>query len=62
MDERTQRVDLSTLPCLRRGGQRHVERTLHAVAGAGMRCDLDGGGGGLAGRSLDGVHDVLAHG
>ena len=42
MDERTQRVDLCVLPCLRRGRQCHIERTLHAVAGAGVGGDLDG--------------------
>ena len=62
MDERAQGVDLSALPCLRRGGQCHVERALYAVAGTGMRCDFDGGGGGLVGRGRGGIHDVLAHG
>ena len=61
MDERAQRVDLSALPCLRRGGQCHVERALNAVAGAGMRCDLDGGEDLLSG-GRGGIHDVLAHG
>ena len=61
MDERAQRVDLSALPCLRCGGQRHVERALHAVAGAGMRCDLDGGDS-LLGGGRGGIHNVLTHG
>ena len=61
MDERTQRVDLSALPCLRRGGQCHVERALYAVAGTGMRCDFDGGDDLLSG-GRGGIHDVLAHG
>ena len=62
MDERAQRVDLSVLPCLRCGGQRHVERALHAVAGAGVGSDLDGGGVCLAGHSLGSVHEFLNHG
>ena len=61
MDERAQGVDLSALPCLRRGGQRHVECTLNAVTGAGMRCDFDGGDDLLSG-GRGGIHDVLAHG
>ena len=61
MDERAQGVDLSVLPHLRRGGQRHIECTLHAVAGAGVSGNLDGGGVCLAGRSLGSVHDFLAH-
>ena len=62
MDERTQGMDLSALPCLRRGGQRHIERTLYAVAGAGMGCDLDGGRAALVGRGRGGAHNVLVHG
>ena len=62
MDERTQGMDLSALPCLRRGGQRHVERALHAVAGAGVCCDLDGRRCCLVGRSRGGVRHVLDHG
>ena len=62
MDERTQRVDLSALFRLRGGRQCHIERTLHAVAGAGVGGDFDGGGVCLAGHGLGGVHDFLAHG
>ena len=61
MDERTQGVNLSALPCLRCGGQRHIERTLYAVASAGVGGDLDGRSGYLVGRSLGGVRHVLAH-
>ena len=62
MDERTQGVYLSALPCLRRGSQRHVERALYAVAGAGVGSDLDGGRVCLAEHSLGSIHDVLTHG
>ena len=62
MDERTQGMDLSALPCLRRGGQRHIERTLYAVASAGVGGDLDGGRVCLVRRSRGGVRHVLAHG
>ena len=62
MNERTQGMDLSALPCLRGGGQRHIERTLYAVAGAGVGCDFDGGSVCLARRRLGSVHDFLAHG
>ena len=62
MDERTQRVDLSALPRLRRGGQRHVERALYAVAGAGVGGDFDGGRAALVGRGRGGAHNVLVHG
>ena len=62
MDERAQGVDLRALPCLRCGGQRHVERALHAVAGAGVGGDLDGGRSGLVGRGRGGIHHVLTHG
>ena len=61
MDERTQSVDLNALTCLRRGGQRHVERALYAVAGAGVGSDLDGGDSILSG-GRGGIHDVLTHG
>ena len=61
MDERTKRVDLSALPRLRRGGQRHVERALYAVAGAGVGGDLDGGDDLLSG-GRGSVHDFLTHG
>ena len=61
MDERTQRVDLSALPRLRRGGQRHVERALYAVAGAGVGGDFDGGDDLLSG-GRGGIHDFLTHG
>ena len=62
MDERTQGMDLSALSCLRRGGQRHIERTLYAVASAGVGGDLDGGRVCLVRRSRGGVRHVLAHG
>ena len=62
MDKRTQGMDLCALPCLRRGGQCHVERALHAVAGSGVSGDLDGRRGCLVGRSRGGVRHVLAHG
>ena len=62
MDERPQGMDLSALTCLRRGGQRHIERTLYAVASAGVGGDLDGRRGCLVGRSRGGVRHVLAHG
>ena len=62
MDERTQGMDLSALPCLRRSGQRHIERTLYAVASAGVGGDLDCRRGCLVGRSRGGIHDFLAHG
>ena len=62
MDERPQGVDLSVLLRLRGGRQCHIERTLHAVAGAGVGGDLDSGGVCLAGHSLGGVHDFLVHG
>ena len=62
MDERAQGVDLSVLPRLRGGRQGHIERTLHAVAGASVGGDFDGGGVCLAGHSLGSVHDILAHG
>jgi len=62
MDERTQGMDLSALPCLRRGGQRHIERTLYAVASAGVGGDLDGRRGCLVGRGRGSVRHVLAHG
>ena len=62
MNERTQGMDLSALPCLRRGGQRHIERTLYAVASAGVGGDLDGGRVCLVRRSCGGVCHVLAHG
>ena len=62
MDERAQGVDLSVLPRLRGGRQCHIERTLHAVAGAGVSSDFDGGGVCLAGNGLYGAHDFLAHG
>ena len=61
MDERAQGVDLSVLPRLWRGGQCHIECTLHAVAGTGMRCDFDGGEDLLSG-GRGGIHDFLAHG
>ena len=62
MDERAQGVDLIVLPRLRRGSQRHVECTLHAVAGTGVGSDFDGGGVCLAGHSLGSVNNFLAHG
>ena len=62
MDERTQGVDLSGLPRLRGGRQGHIERALHAVAGAGVGSDFDGWGVCLAGHSLGSIHDILAHG
>ena len=62
MDERTQGMDLSALPCLRRGGQRHIERTLYAVASAGVGGDLDGRRCCLVGRGRGSVRYVLAHG
>ena len=62
MNERAQGVDLSVLPRLRGGRQRHVERALHAVTGAGVGSDLDGGGVCLAGHSLGSVHEFLNHG
>ena len=62
VDEWPQGVDLSALPYLRRGGQRHVERALHAVAGASMGCDLDGGRVVLVGRSRGSALNVLVHG
>ena len=62
MDERPQGVNLSALLCLRRSGQRHIERTLYAVASAGVGGDLDGRRGCLAGHSRGGVRHVLAHG
>ena len=62
MDERTQGMDLSALPCLRRGGQRHIERTLYAVASAGVGGDLDGRRCCLVGRGRGSVRHVLAHG
>lgn len=62
MDERAQGVDLSGLPRLRGGRQCHIERALHAVAGAGVGSDFDGGGVCLSGHSLGSVHDFLAHG
>ena len=61
MNERAQGVDLSVLPWLRCGGQRHVERALHAVTGAGMRGDFYGGDDLLSG-AHGGIHDVLTHG
>ena len=62
MDERTQGMDLIALPCLRRSGQRHIERTLYAVASAGVGGDLDGRRGCLVGRGHGSVRHVLAHG
>ena len=61
MDERTQGVDLSVLPRLRGGRQGHIERALHAVAGARVGSDLDGGDDLLCG-GRSGIHDVLTHG
>ena len=44
-------MDLSGLSRLRGGRQGHIERALHAVAGAGVGSDLDGGGVDLSGYS-----------
>ena len=62
MDERTQGMDLIALPRLRRSGQRHIERTLYAVASASVGGDLDGRRGCLVGRGHGSVRHVLAHG